>query len=141
MLPSPCKCGNSSATHPTKLIVLTGGPGAGKTAIVEMARRRFCEHVVIVPEAASIIFSGGFWRNQTEVFRNAAQRAIYHVQHELERAIMEEGKAVLGLCDRGTIDSEAYWTGDVERFWREVGSDKKTELARYHSVIHLRTPT
>jgi predicted ATPase len=45
-------------THP-KLVVLTGGPGAGKTALLEVVRRHFCEHVVVLPEAASIVFGGG----------------------------------------------------------------------------------
>ena len=55
-----CKC--ARMRHDPKLVVLTGGPGGGKTALLEMARRYFCQHVVILPEAASIIFGGGFPR-------------------------------------------------------------------------------
>ena len=40
-------------------MVLTGGPGAGKTAVLEVVRRTFCEHVTVLPEAASILFMGG----------------------------------------------------------------------------------
>ena len=36
----------------TKLIVLTGGPGAGKTAILEMAKKIIGEKSIILPEAA-----------------------------------------------------------------------------------------
>ena len=135
----PCSCKKTS--HETKLIVITGGPGAGKTAALEMARAHFCEHVCVLPEAATILFGGGFFRENNEVCRKAAQRAIYHIQVELERVVMESKKPVLGLCDRGTIDGLAYWKGTTEEFWEELGSDLKTELAKYAAVIHLKTPT
>src|ERR1019366_4307010 len=96
-----CKC--SKARHEPKLVVLTGGPGGGKTAILEMARRYFCRHVVILPEAASIVFGGGFPRLDTPEAKRSAQRAIYYVQRELERMAVES-KAAVVLCDRGTID-------------------------------------
>jgi predicted ATPase len=57
------------------LVVLTGGPGAGKTALLEIARRNFCEHIAVLPEAVSIVFGGGFWRKETAPARRAAQRA------------------------------------------------------------------
>ena len=31
-------------------VVLTGGPGAGKTAALEMIKQSFCEHVRVLPE-------------------------------------------------------------------------------------------
>ena len=43
-------------------IVLTGGPGAGKTAVLELVRQHFCEHVHVLSEAASVVFGGGFPR-------------------------------------------------------------------------------
>ena len=61
-------------------IVLTGGPGGGKTAVLDMLRHELCEHVAILPEAAGIVFGGGFPRNHKADVRRAAQRAIYHVQ-------------------------------------------------------------
>ena len=66
------------------MIVLTGGPGAGKTAVLEMLRKEVCPHVAILPEAAGILFGGGFWRLPTDSARAAAQRAIFRVQRELE---------------------------------------------------------
>ena len=125
----------------TKLVVLTGGPGAGKTAVLEIIRKELCEHVVILPEAASIIFGGGFWRLNSVSARMASQRAILHVQQELEKLVMGEDKWSLGLCDRGTLDALAYWPGDERHFWKEAGSSLKTEYKRYHSVIHLRVPS
>jgi hypothetical protein len=45
------------------------------------------------------------------------------------------------LCDRGTLDGGAYWPGDAEEFWKDLGISKESELLRYHAVLHLQTPT
>ncbi len=135
----PCECKKTG--HASKLVVLTGGPGAGKTAVLETIRRYFCEHVHVLPEAASIVFGGGFPRQSTIPLRCAAQRAIYHVQRELERAVIEAHEAAVVLCDRGTIDGVAYWPLEETRFWTDVGSSADEELARYAAVIQLRTPS
>jgi predicted ATPase len=124
----------------SRFIVLTGGPGAGKTAVLELARRSVGPDVAFLPEAASIIFGGGFLRRPTLVGRKAAQRAIFHVQREHERLIEEEGEAQAVLCDRGTLDGLAYWPEEEASYWRELGTTRAAELARYHAVIHLRTP-
>lgn len=128
-------------TQNQKFIVLTGGPGAGKTAILELARRNFCKNLLIVPEAASIIFSGGFPRRENPVAKKSAQRVIVKVQQELERLVCEETqKCNYALCDRGTLDGLAYWPGDEESFFNETGLNKERELSRYHAVIHLQSP-
>ena len=134
------RCHCSLPRHSTKLVVLTGGPGAGKTAVLEMARRVFCAHVTILPEAASLLFGGGFPRHPGEIGQRAVQRAIFHVQREVERLAIEEGKAAVALCDRGTIDGLAYWPDAAEGFWQDLNSDPQSELARYAAVIHLETP-
>ena len=133
-------CGCHLPTHDAQLVVVTGGPGAGKTALLELARRDLCEHVVILPEAAGIVYGGGFPRRRELRSCRAAQRAIFHVQRELEREILEQGTAALILCDRGTVDAAAYWPGDPADFWRDVGTSAAAELARYATVIHMRTP-
>ncbi len=122
------------------LVALTGGPGAGKTAVLEVVRRHFCDHVAILPESASIVFAGGFPRRTTMACRKGAQRAIFHVQRELERVAIEEDHATVILCDRGTLDGLAYWPGEPAEFMAEVGSSLEGELSRYSLVIHLRTP-
>ena len=98
-------------------IVLTGGPGAGKTAILEIVRIVFGDEVTVLPESASILFGGGFPRSDGLVAKRAAQRAIYRVQRELELMADEEAKHPVVLCDRGTLDAIAYWPGQVEDFW------------------------
>ena len=132
---SPCRC---TAHAPPRRVVLTGGPGAGKTAVLELVHHELCRHVQVLPESAGILFGGGFPRGGTTPQRRAAQRAIYFVQRELEAASAEADAAVL-LCDRGTVDGMAYWPGPDD-FFRSVGSTREDELSRYDTVIHLRTP-
>ena len=130
-----CECQN---VHQSRRIVLTGGPGAGKTATLEMIKQSFCEHVRVLPEVATILFGGGFPRSDTLDGRKAAQRAIFLVQRELEAVAVAENAAI-ALCDRGTLDALAYWPGP-EELWATVGTTRQEQLANYHTVIHLRTP-
>ena len=135
------ECNCYKTKHRPKLVVLTGGPGGGKTAILEMARRYFCQHVTILPEAASIIFGGGFTRADSPGVKRAAQRAIFQVQRELERVALEDHRSAVVLCDRGTLDGLAYWPGSGQSFFKEFGVTLKKELARYSAVIHVEVPS
>ena len=131
-----CGC---TTRHQRKRIVLTGGPGAGKTAVLELVRQQFCAHVQVLPEAAGIVFGGGFPRTGSLEWRRSAQRAIFFVQRELESTGDADNAAIV-LCDRGTIDGAAYWPGP-DSFWDSVGTTLERELSRYDAVIHLRTPS
>ncbi len=133
-------CGCTLEHAAPELVVLTGGPGAGKTAVLEIIHHHFCEHVVVLPEAAGIVFGGGFPRRPSLAARKAAQRTIYRVQRELERLAVEERTAAVVLCDRGTLDGAAYWPGDPASFFEESGTTHDAEMARYGHVIDLRTP-
>lgn len=132
---SDCRC---SALHQTQRVVLTGGPGAGKTAVLELIRKAMCAHVRVLPESAGILFAGGFPRRNTVGVRRAVQRAIFYVQRELEASV--EGDVAIALCDRATVDGVAYWPGPNDMF-ASVGTSLDEQLARYHAVIHLRTPS
>ena len=134
-------CGCKETHAPTQLIVLTGGPGAGKTAVLEYVRKILCEHIAILPESAGILFSGGFWRLPSENARKAAQRAIYYVQTEMQNVVLSEKKWAVGLCDRGTIDGLAYWPGAMSEFFDNLATTQKTEYDKYHAIIHLRSPS
>lgn len=129
----PCR-----RVHESRRIVLTGGPGAGKTAVLHLLRLSLCPHVVLLPESAGIVFGGGFPRGSAPGERRAAQRAIFFVQRELE-ATTGASNAALVLCDRGMVDGFAYWAGPDD-FWASVGVPRAEVLGRYDAVIHLRTP-
>lgn len=87
-----------------------------------------------------MIFGGGFWRLESETAREAAQRAIMHVQHEMENLVLHEHEWHTALCDRGIPDGLAYWPKDDASFWQAIGMTRDEAYARYYSVIHLRTP-
>jgi predicted ATPase len=133
-----CQCEKSR--HSPKLVVLTGGPGGGKTAVLEMARRYFCQHVAIAPEAASIVFGGGFPRSELPLVRREAQKATFHVQRGIETVALADRRNAVILCDRGTLDGLAYWPGKSGSFFEEFGINRAEELKRYSAVVHLKVP-
>jgi predicted ATPase len=116
-------------------IVLTGGPGGGKTTAADLFRREIGERVVIVPESATLLFSGGFPRSSQPEAAAAAQQAIFQVQRQLEdvQSVLYPDRVL--LCDRGTIDGAAYFPGEPEKFFTSLGTTLETELARYDGVI------
>jgi predicted ATPase len=120
-------------------IVVTGGPGGGKTTAADLFRREIGDRVVVVPEAATLLFAGGFPRREEPVAQFAAQRAIYHVQRNLEDVQGACFPDRILLCDRGTVDGAAYWPGKPEEFFTAVGSTLEAELARYDAVIFFET--
>lgn len=117
-------------------IVLTGGPGGGKTTAADLFRREMGNQVVLVPEAATMVFTGGFPRVHEPTAVHAAQRAIYHVQRNLEdvQAALFPDRVL--LCDRGTVDGAAYWPGgEPEGFFKDLETSLDDELQRYDAVI------
>lgn len=43
-----------------KKIVLTGGPCAGKTTVLNVLKQEFAGQILVIPEAATLLLSGGF---------------------------------------------------------------------------------
>lgn len=120
-------------------VVLTGGPGGGKTTAADLYRREIGEDVVVVPEAATILYMGGFPRAGQNGVREATQRAIYHVQRNLEDAQSAHYRSRVLLCDRGTIDGAAYWPGDPSGFFKHLGTSLEAEMDRYDAVLFFET--
>ncbi len=120
-------------------VVLTGGPGGGKTTAADLFRREIGNRVVVVPEAATLLFSGGFPRPTAPAAARGAQRAIYHVQRNLEDIQAAQFSDRVLLCDRGTADGGAYWPDGPSDFFESVGSTRQDELARYDAVIFFET--
>ncbi|MEK6231017.1 MAG: ATP-binding protein [Luteolibacter sp.] len=126
---------SKNGNHTRRRIVVTGGPGGGKTTAVDFFRREIGEQIVIVPEAATMIFSGGFPREPEEHARMAAQRAVYHVQRNLEDVQAALYPERVLLCDRGTVDGAVYWPGEPDGFFEELKTSLEAELERYDAVI------
>jgi predicted ATPase len=120
-------------------IVLTGGPGGGKTTAADFVRRELEGAVEVVPEAATMLFRGGFPRNGHPRVLRHVQRAIYEVQWQLEQvAELCHPEATL-LCDRGGLDGAAYWPDGETGFFEELRTSMAQEIARYDAVIFFET--
>lgn len=120
-------------------IVLTGGPCAGKTSVAEIIARQFCKNLFLVQEAASLLFRGGFPRSVDDEHQKHQQLAVYFVQRELERIAEHDPKHRDLICDRGSLDSLAYWPNDGTSFLSAAGTTLEGEVARYDWVLHLDT--
>lgn len=120
-------------------IVLTGGPGGGKTTAADLFRREIGEQVIVVPEAATILFAGGFPRVREHDAQRSVQRAIYHVQRNLEDVQSATFPERVLLCDRGTVDGAAYWPDGTDGFFAHMGTTLEAELARYDAVLFFET--
>lgn len=117
-------------------IVITGGPGGGKTTALDLFRREFNDKVCIVPEAASILFSGGLPRSENTDVIKCTQNTIFELQRSLEKIQTTLCPDKLLVCDRGTVDGFAYWPGeDPNEFFTSMGTSLEKELARYDAVI------
>lgn len=120
-------------------VAITGGPSGGKTTLIETLKKEFGSQISVVPEAASILYSGGFPRKKSILGRIATQRAIYHTQRELETIAIGESEKSILVFDRGSLDSIAYWPNDEDDFFKNIKSTKAEEFARYDWVMHLDT--
>jgi predicted ATPase len=120
-------------------IVLTGGPGGGKTTAADLFRREIGDRVVVVPESATILFAGGFPRTTEPEAARATQRAVYHLQRNLEDVQGAQYPDRILLCDRGTIDGAAYWPDGRDSFFEAMGTTYAEDLARYDVVIFFET--
>ncbi len=129
---------------------ITGGPCGGKTtAMAEVSERLRSRgvHAFIVPEAATLMFTGGatVLDLSEEPKSLAFQIALLKTQLALEDAFCRVAEATNGcavlLCDRGAMDGRAYMTPSL---WSELLNKtgfQEGELrdARYDLVVHMVT--
>lgn len=123
-------------------ICLTGGPGGGKTTAADLYRRELGESVILVPEAATMLFGGGFPRRTDVESSCATQSAIFAVQRALEETQTAAYPGRILLCDRGTIDGAAYWPeerGGTDAFFAAHQTTLAKEHERYDAVIFFET--
>ena len=128
-------------------IVLTGGPGAGKTtglSRIEGAFKKLGYTVLFVPETATELITGGV-SPQTCGSNLEYQKCQMRLQLEKERVFEEAARSmkaekILIVCDRGTMDNKAYMS-EVEfaRLLREMGLSEVQLRDSYDAVFHMVT--
>jgi predicted ATPase len=124
-----------------KRIVLTGGPGAGKTVISQRLASARPDRFALVPEAATQVYHAlrTRWDRLDVNGRRDVQRRIFHLQVAQEQRIGREHPDRILLLDRGTIDGAAYWPDGSDDYWRDLGTSAGEQLDRYDAVIWLET--
>ncbi len=120
-------------------IVITGGPGGGKTTALDLIQREYKHEVKVVPEAATMLFEHGLHRETEFQKVKLIQSAIYRMQLNLEDSFHALNPDRLLLCDRGTLDGLAYWPNSEESFFKSIQSTSDAEIARYDAVIFFET--
>lgn len=124
------------------VVVLTGGPGGGKTTLIdELAHDPlWTGRFVALPEAIFLMPNMHVSRRE-KLF----QRVIVSMQMALEDGVkraLEANNPRLILCHRGSLDPLAYW---LDRGWPEdefftfTGTTLAEHYRRYAAVIHLVT--
>lgn len=122
-----------------KKIVITGGPGGGKTTALDLFRREIEGKVAVIPESATAVFSGGVQRDTRAEVVKAIQKMIYYHQKNIEHIYQCQNHHQLFLCDRGTLDGLAYWPDSEESFLKQMKTTLEHELAKYDAVIFFET--
>lgn len=122
-----------------KRIVLTGGPGSGKSKIAHSLGERYPDRFIPVPEAATQVYQRlqTRWDLLNDAGRRDVQRRIYQLQLEQEDQFARQHPDRTLLLDRGTVDGAAYWPQGPEDYWRQIGTTYDIELSRYTAVIWL----
>ncbi len=126
-----------------KKIVLTGGPGGGKTKAIKRLipelEKCGCK-VFPVFEAADAVIKDGVSRDESDY---EFQKAIYKKQVNDEsqayyNAIMTEGNIGVVICDRGLNDAKVYLNDeDYLKFKEELKINDIVLRDFYDAVFHL----
>ena len=123
-------------------IALTGGPGGGKTRLIDEMQQdpAWSDRIAALPEAA--LMAGRIGVSPGE---KLFQRMVVHLQMALQDGLagaFVRGSSRVILCHRGSLDPLAYW---LDRGWSRQAFFEFTDTTlhqhyqQYTGVIHLVT--
>ena len=130
-------------------IVVTGGPCGGKSTAMSWIQSEFTKKgyaVLFVPEVATELIMGGVapWTMEnTKIF----QKQVLNLQLYKEAIFESAAHSIAGrdkvliVCDRGAIDSKAYYDNEFEYYQnlKECGLHEISLRDSYDAVFHLVT--
>ena len=129
------------------MIVITGGPCAGKSTAMSWIRNAFQQRgyaVLFVPETATELITGGVapWTCATNVEYQKCQVELQLTKEKLfwQAARTMREQKVLIVCDRGVMDNRAYMND--QEFGEVLAALHGEAVAwrdRYDAVFHLVT--
>jgi hypothetical protein len=125
-----------------RFIALTGGPGGGKTTLIEELGNdsNYASHLLFLPESIFVAGSMGI-SPQEKQFQRIMVQTQFGLEDSLTQAENQDNKRLV-LCHRGSLDPLAYWLArgwDENEFFTFTGTHREDHLLRYVAVIHLVT--
>jgi hypothetical protein len=125
-----------------KFIVLTGGPGGGKTTLIEELAQDPVWHGSFLTLPEAILVAG---RVGVSTKERLFQKLMVATQLALEDALahtLDPSDRRFIICHRGTLDPLAYWLHHgwpEDEFFNFTRTRLKDHYRRYTAVIHLVT--
>lgn len=119
-------------------IILTGGPGGGKSTLMEELRRE--GRFLFLPEAIFTVGGVGIPPSQKQ-FQRLMVRAQWGLEDALTQTLLPDDDRLV-LCHRGSLDPLAYWLTrgwEEEEFFSFTCTHREEHYQRYAVVIHLVT--
>jgi hypothetical protein len=124
------------------VIVLTGGPGGGKSTLIEDLRRdpAWAGRFVALPEAVHYARFVNV-SPQEKLFQRVMVRLQMALEDGLDRGLGSADRRPV-VCHRGSLDPLAFWQQrgwPESEFFRFTGTRLQDHYRRYTAVIHLVT--
>ena len=136
-------------------IVLTGGPCAGKTTVINAVKEKLIKagyYVIVVPETAAELIRNGIIPNDDRGHTLRFQELVLETQARKEKiveaycecikdskiGIVDNSKGIVVLYDRGIMDNRAYLSyEDYNNMLKKYNYNELEIIDQYDLVINL----